>query len=149
MERSPSDSYSLTLRVKLSTRAGTLGEVATAIGKGFDFVLADEFYFLDFSNCPIGVVKGDLAVAFHHPHLDANAEVVSLSRAHVNGVALLVVGHVNDMFARLQFECEVVPVVHLRQLDIVNSNSSASAMNLSHVRPITEARGEIKLSAVD
>ena len=33
MERTPSDSYSLTLRVKLSTRAGTLGEVATAIGK--------------------------------------------------------------------------------------------------------------------
>ena len=33
MERSPSDSYSLTLRVKLSTRAGTLGEVATAIGR--------------------------------------------------------------------------------------------------------------------
>ncbi len=33
MERSPSDSYSLTLRVKLSARAGTLGEVATAIGK--------------------------------------------------------------------------------------------------------------------
>jgi malate dehydrogenase (oxaloacetate-decarboxylating) len=33
VERSPSDSYSLTLRVKLSTRAGTLGEVATAIGK--------------------------------------------------------------------------------------------------------------------
>ncbi|HAF22835.1 MAG TPA: NAD-dependent malic enzyme, partial [Blastocatellia bacterium] len=33
MERIPSDSYSLTLRVKLSTRAGTLGEVATAIGK--------------------------------------------------------------------------------------------------------------------
>ena len=33
MERSPSDSYSLTLRVKLSTRAGTLGEVATAIGE--------------------------------------------------------------------------------------------------------------------
>lgn len=33
MERSPSDSYSLTLRVKLSARAGTLGEVATAIGR--------------------------------------------------------------------------------------------------------------------
>jgi malate dehydrogenase (oxaloacetate-decarboxylating) len=33
MERSPSDSYSLTLRVRLSSRAGTLGEVATAIGK--------------------------------------------------------------------------------------------------------------------
>ncbi|MGI8839157.1 MAG: malic enzyme-like NAD(P)-binding protein [Pyrinomonadaceae bacterium] len=33
MERSPSDSYSLTLRVKLSSRAGTLGEVTTAIGK--------------------------------------------------------------------------------------------------------------------
>jgi malate dehydrogenase (oxaloacetate-decarboxylating) len=33
MERSPSDSYSLTLRVKLPTRAGTLGEVATAIGR--------------------------------------------------------------------------------------------------------------------
>ena len=33
MERTPSDSYSLTLRVKLSTRAGTLGAVATAIGK--------------------------------------------------------------------------------------------------------------------
>ncbi|HEV7744659.1 MAG TPA: malic enzyme-like NAD(P)-binding protein [Pyrinomonadaceae bacterium] len=33
MERSPSDSYSLTLRVRLSTRAGTLGEVATAIGR--------------------------------------------------------------------------------------------------------------------
>jgi malate dehydrogenase (oxaloacetate-decarboxylating) len=33
MERVPSASYSLTLRVKLSTRAGTLGEVATAIGR--------------------------------------------------------------------------------------------------------------------
>jgi malate dehydrogenase (oxaloacetate-decarboxylating) len=33
MERAPSDSYSLTIRVKLSTRAGTLGEVTTAIGK--------------------------------------------------------------------------------------------------------------------
>jgi malate dehydrogenase (oxaloacetate-decarboxylating) len=33
MERSPSDSYSLTLRVRLSSRAGTLGEVTTAIGK--------------------------------------------------------------------------------------------------------------------
>ncbi|HKO97966.1 MAG TPA: malic enzyme-like NAD(P)-binding protein [Pyrinomonadaceae bacterium] len=33
MERSPSDSYSLTVRVKLSSRAGTLGEVATAIGR--------------------------------------------------------------------------------------------------------------------
>ena len=33
MERSPSDSYSLTIRVKLSTRAGTLGEVTTAIGR--------------------------------------------------------------------------------------------------------------------
>jgi malate dehydrogenase (oxaloacetate-decarboxylating) len=33
MERSPSDSYSLTVRVKLSTRAGTLGEVTTAIGR--------------------------------------------------------------------------------------------------------------------
>ncbi len=33
MERSPSDSYSLTVRIKLSSRAGTLGEVATAIGK--------------------------------------------------------------------------------------------------------------------
>lgn len=33
MERMPSASYSLTLRVKLSTRAGTLGQVATAIGK--------------------------------------------------------------------------------------------------------------------
>lgn len=33
VERVPSASYSLTLRVKLSTRAGTLGEVATAIGR--------------------------------------------------------------------------------------------------------------------
>jgi malate dehydrogenase (oxaloacetate-decarboxylating) len=33
LERMPSASYSLTLRVKLSTRAGTLGQVATAIGK--------------------------------------------------------------------------------------------------------------------
>jgi malate dehydrogenase (oxaloacetate-decarboxylating) len=33
LERVPSASYSLTLRVKLSTRAGTLGEVATAIGR--------------------------------------------------------------------------------------------------------------------
>ncbi|MDQ1637246.1 MAG: hypothetical protein QOF62_585 [Pyrinomonadaceae bacterium] len=33
MERSPSDSYSLTIRVKLSARAGTLGEVTTAIGR--------------------------------------------------------------------------------------------------------------------
>jgi malate dehydrogenase (oxaloacetate-decarboxylating) len=33
VERVPSASYSLTLRVKLSTRAGTLGQVATAIGK--------------------------------------------------------------------------------------------------------------------
>src|SRR5258705_1352178 len=33
MERSPSDSSSLPLRVRLSKRAGTLGEVATAIGR--------------------------------------------------------------------------------------------------------------------
>lgn len=33
MERTPSDSYSLTIRVKLSSRAGTLGEVTTAIGR--------------------------------------------------------------------------------------------------------------------
>ncbi len=33
MERAPSDSYSLTIRVKLSSRAGTLGEVTTAIGR--------------------------------------------------------------------------------------------------------------------
>ncbi|HKP46043.1 MAG TPA: malic enzyme-like NAD(P)-binding protein [Pyrinomonadaceae bacterium] len=32
-ERAPSDSYSLTVRVKLSARAGTLGEVTTAIGR--------------------------------------------------------------------------------------------------------------------
>ncbi len=33
MQNTPSASYSLTLRVKLSTRAGTLGEVTTAIGR--------------------------------------------------------------------------------------------------------------------
>ncbi|HEV2884477.1 MAG TPA: malic enzyme-like NAD(P)-binding protein [Pyrinomonadaceae bacterium] len=33
MERSPSASYSLTLRIKLSSRPGTLGEVTTAIGR--------------------------------------------------------------------------------------------------------------------
>ncbi|HUE84048.1 MAG TPA: ACT domain-containing protein [Pyrinomonadaceae bacterium] len=33
MQTTPSASYSLTLRVKLSSRTGTLGEVATAIGR--------------------------------------------------------------------------------------------------------------------
>ncbi len=33
MQSSPSASYSLTLRVKLSSRAGTLGQLATAIGR--------------------------------------------------------------------------------------------------------------------
>ncbi|HYG82764.1 MAG TPA: ACT domain-containing protein, partial [Pyrinomonadaceae bacterium] len=33
MESTPSASYSLTLRVKLSSRSGTLGEVASAIGR--------------------------------------------------------------------------------------------------------------------
>src|SRR5450432_3229655 len=33
MESTPSASYSLTLRIKLSSRAGTLGEVTTAIGR--------------------------------------------------------------------------------------------------------------------
>jgi malate dehydrogenase (oxaloacetate-decarboxylating) len=33
MQSTPSASYSLTLRVKLSTRAGTLGQLATAIGR--------------------------------------------------------------------------------------------------------------------
>ena len=33
MERTPSASYSLTLRVKLSSRAGTLGKLTTAIGR--------------------------------------------------------------------------------------------------------------------
>ncbi|HKC63776.1 MAG TPA: ACT domain-containing protein, partial [Pyrinomonadaceae bacterium] len=33
METTPSASYSLTLRVKLSSRSGTLGEVTTAIGR--------------------------------------------------------------------------------------------------------------------
>ena len=52
MERTPSDSYSLTLRVKLSTRAGTLGEVATAIGRaggdigGIDIVSAGKDFLI-------------------------------------------------------------------------------------------------------
>lgn len=33
MQSTPSASYSLTLRVKLSSRAGTLGELASAIGR--------------------------------------------------------------------------------------------------------------------
>lgn len=33
MQSTPSASYSLTLRVKLSSRAGTLGQLATAIGR--------------------------------------------------------------------------------------------------------------------
>ena len=33
MQNTPSASYSLTLRVKLSSRAGTLGQLATAIGR--------------------------------------------------------------------------------------------------------------------
>jgi malate dehydrogenase (oxaloacetate-decarboxylating) len=33
MQTTPSASYSLTLRVKLSSRAGTLGELTTAIGR--------------------------------------------------------------------------------------------------------------------
>ena len=33
MQSTPSASYSLTLRVKLSSKAGTLGEVASAIGR--------------------------------------------------------------------------------------------------------------------
>lgn len=54
MQTTPSASYSLTLRVKLSSRAGTLGQVATAIGRaggdigaidivsaGSDFIIRD------------------------------------------------------------------------------------------------------------
>ena len=33
MESTPSASYSLTLRVKLASRTGTLGELTTAIGR--------------------------------------------------------------------------------------------------------------------
>ncbi len=33
MQPTPSASYSLTLRVKLSSRAGSLGELTTAIGR--------------------------------------------------------------------------------------------------------------------
>ena len=33
VQSTPSASYSLTLRVKLSSRAGTLGQLATAIGR--------------------------------------------------------------------------------------------------------------------
>src|SRR5882757_2363686 len=33
MENTPSASYSLTLRIKLASRAGTLGELTTAIGR--------------------------------------------------------------------------------------------------------------------
>ncbi|HEY6119836.1 MAG TPA: hypothetical protein VIV66_07755, partial [Pyrinomonadaceae bacterium] len=33
MQTTPSASYSLTLRVKLSSKAGTLGELTTAIGR--------------------------------------------------------------------------------------------------------------------
>jgi len=54
MQSTPTASYSLTLRVRLSSRAGTLGELATAIGRaggdigaidivsaGTDFIVRD------------------------------------------------------------------------------------------------------------
>ena len=54
MQTTPSASYSLTLRVRLSSRAGTLGQLATAIGRaggdigaidivtaGSDFIVRD------------------------------------------------------------------------------------------------------------
>ncbi len=51
MQTTPSASYSLTLRVKLSSRAGTLGQVATAIGRaGGDIGAIDIASERDFSH---------------------------------------------------------------------------------------------------
>ena len=88
--------------------------------RSFDLVFADELYFLDLFNRAVGVVECDLAVAFPHTHLDADAEVVRLARAHVYRVTLLVVSQTRCRSGRASlFDSRICDVVfgnqdHLR-----------------------------------
>src|ERR687884_582467 len=93
MQNTPSASYSLTLRVKLASRTGTLGELTTAIGRAGGDIGAIDIV----SVGPDAVVR-DLTVAARTflMHIGGKIEVVSktplktradLSMAYTPGVA--------------------------------------------------------------
>src|SRR5918911_1592516 len=93
MQNTPSASYSLTLRVKLASRTGTLGELTTAIGRAGGDIGAIDIV----SVGPDAVVR-DLTVSDRTflMHIGGKIEVVSktplktradLSMAYTPGVA--------------------------------------------------------------
>ncbi len=69
---------------------------------GLDLVLTYKLNLLDLFHSAVRVVQSDLAVAFPHAHFDTDAEIVSLARPHVDGVALFVVCQMHDVFAGFQ-----------------------------------------------
>src|ERR1043165_2529444 len=91
MEITPSASYSLTLRVKLSSRSGTLGEVTTAIGRAGGDIGA-----IDIVSVSPDFIIRDVSVRVFLMHIGGKIEITSkaplktrddLSMAYTPGVA--------------------------------------------------------------
>ena len=86
MQSTPSASYSLTLRVKLSSRAGTLGQLATAIGRvggdigAIDIVTVSNHY----------TIRDVTVNAASSEHGEKIVEAVN----HVEGIEVI---HVSDL----------------------------------------------------
>ena len=85
MESTPSASYSLTLRVKLSSRSGTLGEVATAIGR-----VGGDIGAIDIVSVTHDWIVRDISVNARSAEHDA--EIVEAVRS-IDGVEVI---HVSD-----------------------------------------------------
>ena len=105
MERMPSASYSLTLRVKLSSRAGTFGEVATAIGRAggdigaIDIVSAGRDY----------IIRDITVSAISSEH---GEKIVDAVRA-INGIEVINVSD-RTFLMHLGGKIEVVPKMPLK-----------------------------------
>src|SRR5213593_509529 len=85
MQTTPSASYSLTLRVKLSSRAGTLGELTTAIGRAGGDIGA-----IDIVNVGNDYIIRDITVSSAS---SKHAEQIVQAVRDVDGVELV---HVSD-----------------------------------------------------
>jgi malate dehydrogenase (oxaloacetate-decarboxylating) len=86
MQSTPSASYSLTLRVKLSTRAGTLGQLATAIG-----LAGGDIGAIDIVSVTNDFIVRDVTVnAASSEHGEKIVEAVN----HIEGIEVI---HVSDL----------------------------------------------------
>src|ERR1041385_1977815 len=105
MQPTPSASYSLTLRVKLSSRAGTLGELTTAIGRAGGDIGA-----IDIVNVGNNYIIRDLTVASAS---SAHGEQIVQAVKDIDGVELLQVSDPTFLM-HLGGKIEVVSKVPLK-----------------------------------